>query len=104
MDIICVETGIPHPDSLIREVSDEATYEKYLNFSVENYLKASQLVVRCPAPDCTWAFILEEDSTCAHKCAKCDVMICLKCREIKTETCACDHKTDIDKWLETTKA
>ena len=69
----------------VMSVVGHELFQKYLDFSLRRYLACLPTVRYCPAPDCTYAYILENVSHCEEKyfvCARddCGKEYCYECK------------------------
>ena len=63
-DIQCLSCSSPVSPHDIAVVVDQRHFAKYLDFTLRRYLSLEANVRRCSAPDCSFAYILENPSDC----------------------------------------
>lgn len=84
-DIQCLKCVIPVTAREVESIVSRQHFQKYLDFSLRRYLACTPNVRTCPAPDCTYAYILEKVSQCEVKhfvCARedCGREYCYDCK------------------------
>lgn len=99
-DIQCLSCSEPVSPHDIAIVVDQHFFAKYLEFSLRRYLSVEANVRRCVAPDCSFAYILEDPSDCTDDhfvCGReeCKANFCYKCKLPWHDGRECDEQCSV---------
>ena len=99
-DIGCLSCPSPISPHEISTAVDQRHFAKYLDFSLRRYLSLNPRVRRCSAPDCSYAYILENPSDCTDDqfvCPRegCGANFCYKCKNPWHEGTECGEESCI---------
>lgn len=93
--ISCLQCSRPANPNEIKENLTPELYDKYLEFSLRRYLILQKNVRHCTAPDCPFAYIIDNPSNCEDDhfiCLRegCGTEYCIKCNRPWHEGISCN--------------
>lgn len=93
--ITCLHCSTPARPQLVKDHVTPLAYDRYLDYTLRQYLALQQPNIRqCTAPDCPFAYIVDNPSNCEDYhfvCQRegCDTEYCVKCKRAWHEGVSC---------------
>ena len=85
VDMTCLECSKQASPEQVKDSLSPELYNRYLDFSLRQYLALQPHVRQCTAPDCPFAYIVDKPSSCEDNhfvCKRegCNTEYCVRCR------------------------
>ena len=94
VSLTCLQCSQEATPIIIKDNLSPELYHKYLDYTLRQYLALEPNVRQCTAPDCPFAYIIDNPSNCEDdhfvcKRAGCDTEYCVKCKGAWHEGISC---------------
>jgi len=100
-----LECNAPLSEAEIRIITrnNHLPVSAYADITTNEYLTTQRHAKRCSTPNCSYAFINDDEQRCTTQCPKCEKSYCSACLTPHEQSISCDHaKNQLDsttRWL-----